>query len=46
MITNAPSGAVTRPVRQARKEDVGYHGRWSAGYSCTNSFVTDFGYEG
>jgi hypothetical protein len=46
VITNAPFGAVTQPVRQARAKDVSYHGHWSAGFSGTNSFVTDFRYEG
>ena len=46
VITNAPFGAVTQPVRQARSKDVSYHGHWSADFSGTNSFVTDFRYEG
>jgi hypothetical protein len=46
VITNAPFGAVTQPVRQARAKDVSYHGHWSADFSGTNSFVTDFRYEG
>ena|SRR5690348_3279062 len=46
VITNAPFGAVTQPVRQARATDVSYHGHWSADFSGTNSFVTDFRYEG
>jgi hypothetical protein len=46
VITNAPFGAVTQPVRQARAKDVSYHGHWSADFSDTNSFVTDFRYEG
>jgi hypothetical protein len=46
VITNAPFGAVTQPVRQARAKDVSYHGHWGADFSGTNSFVTDFRYEG
>jgi hypothetical protein len=46
VITNAPFGAVTQPVRQARAKDVSYHRHWSADFSGTNSFVTDFRYEG
>jgi hypothetical protein len=46
VITNAPFGAVTQPVRQATSKDVSYHGHWSADFSGTNSFVTDFRYEG
>jgi hypothetical protein len=46
VITNAPLGAVPQPLRQARAKDVSYHGHWSADFSGTNSFVTDFRYEG
>jgi hypothetical protein len=46
VITNAPFGAVPQPIRQARAKDVSYHGHWSAEFSGTNSFVTDFRYEG
>ena len=46
VITNAPFGAVAQPVRQARSKDVSYHDHWSADFSGTNSFVTDFRYEG
>src|SRR5215472_3002457 len=46
VITNAPLGAVAQPVRQARAKDVSYHGYWSADFTGTNSFVTDFRYEG
>jgi len=35
-----------QPVRQATAKDVSYHGHWSADFSGTNSFVTDFRYEG
>lgn len=46
VIANAPFGAVTQPVRQARSKGVSYHGHWTADFSGTNSFVTDFRYEG
>jgi len=46
VIANAPFGAVTQPVRQATAKDVSYHGHWSADFTGTNSFVTDFRYEG
>jgi hypothetical protein len=46
VITNAPFGAVTQPVRQATAKDVSYHGHWSADFTGTNSFITDFKYEG
>jgi hypothetical protein len=46
VIANPPFGAVTQPVRQATSKDVSYHGHWSAEFSGTNSFVTEFKYEG
>jgi hypothetical protein len=46
VITNAPLSAVVQPMRQATAKDVSYHGHWSADFSGTNSFVTDFRYEG
>jgi hypothetical protein len=46
VISNAPFGAVAQPVRQATSKDVSYHGHWSVDFSGTNSFVTDFRYEG
>ena len=46
VITNVPFAAVTQPVRQGRSDEVSYHGHWSADFSGTNSFVTDFRYEG
>jgi hypothetical protein len=46
VISNAPFGAVPQPVRQATAKDVSYHGHWSVDFSGTNSFVTDFRYEG
>ena len=46
VIDNAPFGAVTQPLRQARAKAVSYHGHWNAEFDGTNSFVTDFRYEG
>ena len=46
VITNVPFGAVPQPIRQGRAEQVSYHGHWSTNFSGTNSFVTDFRYEG
>jgi len=46
VITNVPFGAVTQPIRQGTAEDVSYRGHWSTDFSGTNSFVTDFRYEG
>jgi hypothetical protein len=46
VITNAPLGAVAQPVRQATAQEGRYSGHWSAEFSGTNSFVTDFRYEG
>jgi len=46
VIANAPLGAVAQPVRQGTAKDVTYHGHWSAEFSGTNSFITDFRYEG
>jgi hypothetical protein len=40
------NGAVTQPVRQGTAKDVSYHGHWSADFTGTNSFITDFKYEG
>jgi hypothetical protein len=40
--TNAPFGAVPQPVRQGTSKDVSYHGHWSADFTGTNSFITDF----
>jgi hypothetical protein len=45
VITNAPFSAVAQPMRQARAQDVSYHGHWSADFSGTNSFVANFRYE-
>jgi hypothetical protein len=46
VIANAPFGAVTQPVRQGRSKDVSYDGHWNVSFSGTNSFITDFHYEG
>jgi hypothetical protein len=35
-----------QPVTQAKAGDVSFHGAWDVEYSGTNSFVTDFKYEG
>jgi hypothetical protein len=46
VITNPLMGAITQPLTQAKAGDVSYHGHWDVEYSGTNSFVTDFKYEG
>jgi hypothetical protein len=46
VIANPPFGAFTQPVTQAKAGDVRYHHHWDAEFSGTNSFVTDFAYEG
>ena len=46
VITNPLLWAITQPATQARAGDVSYHGHWDVEYSGTNSFVTDFKYEG
>jgi hypothetical protein len=46
VISNAPLGAVAQPVRQATAKGVSYRGHWSADFTGTNSFVTDFRYDG
>jgi hypothetical protein len=46
VITNPPLIAITQPATQAKAGDVSYHGHWDVEYSGTNSFVTDFKYEG
>ena len=46
VIANAPFGAVTQPVRQGTSENVSYQGHWNMSFSGTNSFITDFRYEG
>ncbi len=46
VITNPLLGAVTQPLTQAKAGVVRYHDHWDAEFSGTNSFVTDFAYEG
>ena len=46
VITNPLLWAITQPATQAKAGDVSYHGYWDVEYSGTNSFVTDFKYEG
>jgi hypothetical protein len=46
VITNPLLGAVAQPVTQAKAGTVRYHDHWDAEFSGTNSFVTDFAYEG
>jgi hypothetical protein len=46
VISNAPFGAVTQPVRQGTARDASYRGHWTVEFSGTNSFITDFHYEG
>jgi len=46
VITNPVLGVVTQPITQAKAGDVSYHGHWDVEYSGTNSFVSDFAYEG
>jgi hypothetical protein len=36
-----------QPTRTSGEEgDMSHHGHWTAGFSGTNSFVTDFRYQG
>jgi hypothetical protein len=46
VITNPLLIGITQPATQAKAGDVRYHGHWDVEYSGTNSFVTDFAYEG
>lgn len=46
VITNPLLGAIPQPVTQAKAGDVRYHDHWDVEFSGTNSFVTDFRYEG
>ena len=46
VISNAVLGAVPQPLRQAKASEVRYHDHWNAEFSDTNSFVSDFAYEG
>lgn len=46
VIANPLLGAVTQPVNQARAGAVRYDDYWTAEFSGTNSFTTQFAYEG
>jgi hypothetical protein len=46
VITNPLLGVVTQPMTQARAVAVRYGDHWDAEFSGTNSFITDFAYEG
>ena len=46
VIANPLLGAVAQPVTQAKAGAVRYQDHWDAEFSGTNSFVTDFAYEG
>lgn len=46
VISNALFGSVSQPMTQAKAGAVRYHDHWDAEFSGTNSFVTDFVYEG
>jgi len=46
VITNPLLGAVAQPITQAKTGATHYHGFWNAEFSGTNSFITDFAYEG
>ena len=46
VISNLFFGALPQPVTQAKAGGVSYHGYWDVEYSGTNSFVSDFKYEG
>jgi hypothetical protein len=46
LITNALLSAVAQPMTQAKAGAVRYLGHWNAEFSGTNSFVSDFTYEG
>jgi hypothetical protein len=46
VISNPLLGAVPQALTQAKAGDVRYHEHWDAEFSGTNSFVTDFAYEG
>src|SRR3954452_9166283 len=46
VITNPLLGAITQPGMQAKNGDVRYHDHLDDEFSETNSFVTDFAYEG
>jgi hypothetical protein len=46
VITNPLLGAVSTPVTQAKAGAVSYHDHWDVEFSGTNSFISDFRYEG
>lgn len=46
VITNAPFGAVTQPLRQGRSTEVRYDGAWSFSTQGRNAFFTEFAYSG
>jgi len=46
VITNAPLGAVTQPLRQGKSRNVRYSDHWTADISDRNAFLTEFVYEG
>lgn len=46
VISNPLLGVVAQPVTQARAGAVSYHDHWQSEFSGTNSFITDFAYEG
>jgi hypothetical protein len=46
VISNPLLGAITQPVIQAKAGEIKYHDHWDVEFSGTNSFVTDFAYEG
>ena len=46
VITNPLLGVVAQPMTQARAGAVRYSDHWDSEFSGTNSFVTDFAYEG
>lgn len=46
VISNPLLGVVAQPVTQARAGEVSYHDHWDADFSGTNSFITEFAYDG
>jgi len=46
VITNPRLGAITQPLRQAMARTVRYDGAWKFEASGTNSFISEFKYEG
>jgi len=45
VISNAPFGAVTQPVRKGKAGIVRYDHFWKAEVDGTNAFLTEFRYE-